>query len=119
MSNGQALKRNESVPAGSSVCGKVSGPAGQFNADGQVVSGSAIVDWTNGQLVPGPVCTRLADPKSTYFVRVRIAFLAQATVTIEIQIKRPDGTTHSTPHKWTVSGKNGDVAIRGAFIVTG
>lgn len=119
MSDAKAIKRNEPVPAGSSVCGKVKGPAGAFNADGQVVSGSAIVRWTHADLVPGPKCSPLPDAQSTYFVRVRVAFLTQAKVTIELVIQRPDGTTHSTPHKWTASGNNGDVAIRGAFIVTG
>lgn len=118
MSQQKALKRNDRVPAGSQVCVEVTGPSGEFNADAQLVSATAVDRWTNDQIVPGPGCKTLPDPASSYFVRVRVAFLADAEVTIKITIRKPDGSTHSTPHSWTVSGGNEDVAVRGAFIVT-
>lgn len=113
-----ALKRNDRVPAGSQVCVAVTGPAGRLNADAQLVSATAVDPWTNAQIVPGPSCKTLANAQSSYFVRVRVAFLAAADVTIVITIRKPDGSVHSAPHTWTVQGGNGDVAVRGAFIVT-
>lgn len=118
MAQQNALKRNDRVPARSQVCVEVKGPSGKFNADGQLVSATAIDPWTNNQIVPGPGCKLLAEAASSYFVHVRVAFLAKAEVVIKITIRKPDGSTHSTPHNWTVSGGNGDVAVRGAFIVT-
>lgn len=118
MAQQNALKRNDRVPAGSQVCVEVKGPSGKFNADGQLVSATAIERWTNNQIVPGPGCKPLAEAASSYFVRVRVAFLTTTEVVIKIIILKPDASTHSTPHVWTVEGGNGDVAVRGTFIVT-
>jgi len=118
MAEAKAFSRNRQVPAGSQVCAKVSGPAGTFNADGRLVSATAVVEWDQGDLVPGPVCAPLDEVCSTYWVEVRLSFLAQADVEIEIWIEKDGGSVHSSPHKWTVSGNNGDVAVRGDFIET-
>jgi hypothetical protein len=109
------------VPPGSTLAITVSGPAGKFNTDGQLVGSDQVHDWQHGDLVPGPATAKLNGAKRSYFARVRVAFLAQATVTIQATITKPaaqGGGVHSEPCQWQVSGANGQTAIRGLFIDT-
>ncbi len=105
------------VPGGSQVEVSVSGEAGEFNCDGQLVSSSSVVRWSHGELVPGPAGEELEGGRS-YFVRVRVAFLADTEVVIQVRILKPDGSVHSEPCRWQIEGAAGDTAIRGCFIDT-
>lgn len=105
------------VPGGSRVEAQVAGDAGEFSCDGQLVSSTAVVTWSHDDLVPGPTEEPLEANRS-YFVRIRVAFLADTEATIEIRVIKPGDDVHSEPCRWKIDGKAGETAIRGCFIDT-
>lgn len=106
----------EQVPDGSRLEARV-GPAGaSFTSDAKFfTSGELAQEWTDANLRPGPKRAQLRADKA-YFLSVRLKFQAQTAATIDVQITRPDGTTHSTPIHWDVNGKANGNAVRGLFI---
>lgn len=88
---------------------------GKYTADGQFVAATDVIEWDHGDLEPGPARAKLRKG-NVYFSKVRLTFLAAATVEVRFTVVRSDGTVHSKPAVFEVKGKQGNVAIRGVFI---
>ena len=84
---------------------------------GKCVSGARLREndgteeqWVDSQLNPGPKRKTLRSPRN-YVVTVRVMFTGadQSAATISASITKPDGTTHSDPFNYEISGSKGDV----------
>lgn len=85
----------------------------RLESDGDFVGGARLVtdtgaeeQWSHTDLNPGPKRKTLKSPRD-YVVRVRVAFVKPdvVSVTIIARIVKPDGNTHGTTYRHTVSGK--------------
>jgi hypothetical protein len=67
--------------------------------------------WSDKEVRPGPRKHELERDRA-YLLEMRVAFLQDATATINARIRKPDGSTYSTPKVWTIQGKKGKVELR-------
>lgn len=107
------FKRYFGVPAGSKVEMNITPCDGKFVSTAKLISASDVLTWDPCQ---GPPPLHKLQAGQNYFVSVRFAFIAATTVEVEIRVRTPGGGVHSTPWRWTIQGKNGQVALVGGFI---
>lgn len=106
----------EQVPDRSRLEVRVGAAGAPFTSEAKFfTSGELAQEWADGDLRPGPKKVQLRAGKA-YFLSVRLKFQAQTAATIDVEITRQDGTTHSTPIHWDVNGKAKGNAVRGLFI---
>lgn len=107
------------VPGHSTAELAVDGDPKLFDALVEVVEGTGRSTIKESLLIPGPASVPLA-PERTYFLIFDIAFLFDCELTLMARIRKPepDGSTHSIPATWTVSGASGEVLRRGIYVRT-
>ncbi len=94
---------------------RVEGDTDKVDLDAYLVSSTSVVEWDEGDLVPGPAEAAIERGRN-YMLTVRLAFLADATVAIRVEIVKSDAAVHSQPIVWKVSGTQGETAVRTLWI---
>ena len=106
----------DQVPDRSRLEVRVGAAGAPFTSEAKFFTSAELAqEWTDGDLRPGPKLVQLRAGKA-YFLSVRLKFQAQTAATIDVQIRKPNGTSHSTPIHWDVNGTANGNAVRGLFV---
>lgn len=112
----------EKVPPGSTLEVTVKVDEGGAQNDALVVSSAGPSDdetWTNTEILHPQVGRKTLHAGHGYAVRVSTFFQATVQGRVEIGIRKPNGTHHSTPYHWPLEGNQGGDHLCGVFIKMG
>lgn len=103
----------ENVPDGSKL--EVSlGPTGnKIRGNVLFITSGDTADqtWGDGAIRPGPKIEKLTKGRA-YMLEMRVSFFEAETATLEARVRKPDGSTYSTPKVWSIKGKKDTVELR-------
>jgi len=110
---GKNVEFYEKVPDGSRLELSFGPPAGPFTSSVLFITGGDADDqaWSDTEVRPGPKIQTLQKGHA-YMLEMRVAFFNQATSTIAARIRKPDGSTFSSPKSWTITGGKDNIQLR-------
>lgn len=103
----------ESVPDGSKLEVRFGPATGPVKGSVLFITSGDVADqtWPDSAIRPGPKIQQLENGRA-YMLEMHVGFTGAATATIEARIRKPDGSTYSTPKKWSIQGKKDTTELR-------